>query len=96
MLGGSLARYHTPSMPGKGLTHDLVKLAGPTLMKSIGNGLEPYGKGASFDDALSSSGKILKKGIKRKLPAATGAIDKSAVKQGNKKKVKRVRDLFDV
>ena len=45
MLGGSLTRYHTPSMRGKGLTHDLVKLAGPTLMKLIGNGLEAYGKG---------------------------------------------------
>lgn len=80
MLGGSLTRYHTPSMPGKGLTHDLVKLAGPTPMKSIGHGLEAYGKGASFDDSLCSSGKILKNVIKRKLPAATGAIDKSAVK----------------
>lgn len=39
---------------------------------------------------------MFKKGLKRKLPAATGAIAKAAVKQSYKKKVKRVRDIFGV
>ena len=31
MLGGSLTRYHTPTLTGKGFTQELVKLAGPSL-----------------------------------------------------------------
>lgn len=94
MLGRSLTRYHTSSMQGQGLTRKLVKLAGPSLVKSIGHGLQSYEKGASLQDALSSSRQMFKKGLKRKLPAATGAIAKAAVKQGYEKKVKRVRDIF--
>ena len=81
-------------MQGQGLTRKLVKLAGPSLVKSIGHGLQSYEKGASLQDALSSSRQMFKKGLKRKLPAATGAIAKAAVKQGYEKKVKRVRDIF--
>lgn len=61
MLGRSLTRYHTPSMQGQGLTRKLVKLAGPSLVKSVGHGLQSYEKGASLQDALSSSNKCLKK-----------------------------------
>lgn len=75
---------------------DLVKLAGPSIVKSIGHGLQAYEMGASLEDSLSSSGQMLKRGLKRKLPAATSAIAKSAVKRSYKKKVKRVRDIFGV
>ena len=54
MLNRSLTRYHTPSMRGQGLTRRLVKLAGTSLVKSIGHGLQSYEKGASLQDALSS------------------------------------------
>ena len=47
MLGGSLTRYHTPTLHGKGFSQELVKLAGPTLLRSIGHGLDAYEKGAS-------------------------------------------------
>lgn len=51
-------------MGGQGLTRKLVKLAGPSLVKSIGHGLQSYEKGASFQDALSSSRQMFKKRIK--------------------------------
>ena len=47
MLGGSLTRYHTPTLKGKGFSQELVKLAGPTLLRSIGHGLDAYEKGVS-------------------------------------------------
>ena len=96
MWGGSLTRYHIPSMRRKGFSRELVKIAGITLLKSIGRGLQAYEKGVSFEDALSSSGQFLKKGLKRKLPAAATALAESAVKQSYKKKRQRVKDLFGV
>ena len=33
MLGGSLTRYHTPTMHGGGFMQELVKLAGPSLVR---------------------------------------------------------------
>lgn len=50
MLGGSLTRYHTPTLTGKGFTQELVKLAGPSLLRSIGHGLQAYEKGASASE----------------------------------------------
>ena len=38
MLGGSLTRYHTPTMHGSGFMQELVKLAGPSVVRSIGHG----------------------------------------------------------
>ena len=73
-----------------------MKVAGTTLLRSIGQGLRAYKKRASLEDALSSSGQVLKKGLKRKLPAAATVLDKSAVKQSYKKKRQRVKDIFGV
>ena len=70
MLGGSLTRYHTPTLKGKGFSQELVKLAGPTLLRSIGHGLDAYEKGASAAEAVKSSSQVLKRGLKRKIPAA--------------------------
>lgn len=64
MLNRSLTRYHTPSVRGQGLTRKLEKLAGTSLVKSIGHGLQSYEKGASLQDALSSSRQMFKKRIK--------------------------------
>ena len=44
MLGGSLTRYHTPTMHGSGFMQELVKLAGPSVVRSIGHGLHAYKK----------------------------------------------------
>ena len=55
MLGGSLTRYHTPTMQGGGFMQELVKLAGPCLVRSTGYGLQAYEKGASATDVLKGS-----------------------------------------
>ena len=96
MLGGSLTRYHTPTMHGKGFTRELVKLAGPSVVRSIGHGLQVYEKGASASDALKSSGEVLKRGLKRKLPAAVALVLKTKAKQTYKKKRQRVKDILGV
>lgn len=85
MLGGSLTRYHTPTMHGNDLMQELVKLAGPGLVRSIGHGLQTYEKGASAAEALKSSGEMLKRGLKRKLPAAVSLAVKTKAKNTYKK-----------
>lgn len=45
---------------------------------------------------MAVSGSELKRGLKRRLPAAAGMLAKAAVKRGYKKKVKRVRDILGV
>ena len=70
-----------------------MKLVGPTLLRCIGHGLQAYEKGASLEDALSASEQVLKKGLKRKLPAAASTIAKSAVKQNYKENPTRQRHI---
>lgn len=96
MRGGSLTRYHTPSMRGGALANDLVRIAGPSILKSVGHGLQSFQDGSSLQQAMAVSGSELKRGLKRKLPAAAGMLAKAAVKRGYKKKVKRVRDILGV
>jgi len=96
MLGGSLTGYHTPTMTGKGFMQDLVKVAGPSVVRSIGHGLQMVGKGASASEALKSSGNVLKRGLKRKLPAALGLAVKPKAKNTYKKKRQRVKDILGV
>ena len=55
-----------------------------------------YEKGASASDALKSSGEVLKRGLKRKLPAAVGLVLKTKAKQTYKKKRQRVKDILGV
>ena len=96
MLGGSLTRYHTPTMEGRGFIRDLVKLAGPSVVRSMGRGLETYEKGASVTDALQDAGDELQRGLKRKIPAAIGLAMKSKAKQTYKNKRQRVKDILGV
>ena len=96
MLGGSLTRYHTPTMNGRGFRHELVQLAGPTLVSSIKHGLQAYEKGASVSDALQDAGNVLQRGLKRKIPAAIGLAMKSQARQAYKNKRQRVKDILGV
>ena len=96
MLGGSLTRYHTPPMHGSGFMQELVRLAGPSVMRSIGHGLQTYERGASASDAFKSSGEVLKRGLKRKIPAAIGLAVKTKAKQTYKKKRQHVKDILGV
>ena len=80
-------------MHGKGFTRELVKLAGPSVVRSIGHSLQEYEKGASASDALKSSREVLRRGLKRKLPAAVRLVLKTKAKQSYKKKRQRVKDI---
>ena len=86
MLGGFPTRYHTPPLQGKGFSQESIKLAGPTLIRSIGHGLQACEKGASLKDALSSSGQVLKKELKRKLSAGAGVLAKRLSNKAMKRK----------
>ena len=96
MLGGSLTRYHTLTMEGKGFIRDLVKLAGPSVVRSMGRGLETYEKGASAAEALEEAGDVLKRGLKRKIPAVIGLAVKTTAQHAYKKKRQRVKDILGV
>lgn len=86
MLGGFPTWYHTPSLRGKGFPQESVKLAGPTLIRFIGHGLQACEKGSSLEDTSSSSGQVLKKGLKRKLPAGAGVLAKQLSNKAIKRK----------
>ena len=75
---------------------ELVKLAGPSVVCSIGHGLQAYEKGASASEALKGSGEVLKRGLKRKIPATIGLAVKSKAKQTFKKKQQHVKDILGV
>ena len=96
MLGGSLTRYHPPTMSGKGFKQELVQLAGPTIVSSLKHGLDAYGKGASVSEALQDAGDVLQRGLKRKIPSAIGLAMKSKVQQSYKNKRQRVKDILGV
>ena len=51
-------RHHTPTMHGSGFMQELVKLAGPSVVRSTGHGLHAYEKGASASEALKGSGEV--------------------------------------
>ena len=73
-----------------------MKSAGPTLVRSIGHGLQAYEKGSSTSEALKSSGQVLKQSIKRKIPTTVGLYAKSKAKQSYKRKRQRVKDILGV
>ena len=83
-------------MHGSGFIQELVTLAGPSVVRSIGHGLHAYEKGVSASEALKGSGEVLKKGLKRKIAAAIGLAVKSKVKQSYKKKRQHVKDILGV
>ena len=53
---------------------ELVKLAGPSVVRSIGHGLHAYEKGASASEALKGSGDVLKRGLKRERESASSHL----------------------
>ena len=96
MLGGSLTRYHTPTLHEEGFLRDLVKIAAPSVAHSVGHGLQAYGTGSSPAEAFKSSGEELKRGLKSKLPRIAGAAVKNKVQESYKKKRQRVKDILGV
>ena len=96
MLGGSLTRYHTPTLQGKGLTRDMLKWATPAIMQSVGHGLESYARGATPMEAFEGSRDQLKRGLKRKLPSMVQGAVKRKLEESYKNKRKRVRDILGI
>ena len=96
MIGGSLTRYHPPTMEGRGFKQDLVNVASPTIISSLKKGLDAYGKGESISEALQDVGDELQRGLKRKIPAAIGLAMKNKVQQSYKNKRQRVKDILGV
>ena len=104
MRGGSLNRYHTPVMTrqkGRGVTDDLVKIAGPMVIRELSKGVaEVKKKGVPTTKALGQSMDRFSKDLKRKAPAIAVGLAKRAVKRKAsatyKKAAKRVRAVKDI
>ena len=92
MLGGSLTRYHTPTLKGKGLSRDLLTWASPSLTQAVGHGIEAWGRGATPREALANSGHSLKRNLK-------GAVKRKVQEFKNesyKAKRARVKDILGI
>ena len=75
MRGGSLTRYHTPVLTkheGKGLTEDLIKLAGPLVLQQAQAGLQDIQRGMSAADTWARRSAQDNRGLKRKGPPWPG------------------------
>ena len=101
MRGGSLNRYHTPVMTrqkGRGVTDDLVKIAGPMLIRELWKGVAEVKKGVPTTKALGQSLDRFSKDLKRKAPDIAVRLAKGAIKRKAsatyKKAAKRVKDIF--
>ena len=69
MRGGSLNRYHTPVMTrqkGRGVTDDLVKIAGPMVSRELSKGVAEVKKGVPTTKALGQSMDRFSKDLKKK------------------------------
>ena len=103
MRGGSLNRYHTPVMTrqkGRGVTDDLVKIAGPMVIRELWKGVAEVKKGVPTTKALGQSLDRFSKDLKRKAPAIAVRLAKGAIKRKAsatyKKAAKRVRAVKDI
>ena len=101
MRGGSLTRYHTPVLTkqeGKGLAEDLIKLAGPLIVKQAQAGLQDIQRGKSAAATWADRSAQLSRGLKRKAPAMAWTAGKHKVKRTAqntyKRATQRVRDIF--
>lgn len=91
MRGGSLSRYHTPQV-GRGLTEELIKVAGPVILDAGRAGLQSIQGGQTWQQGAKNAGKSLARGAKRKAPTA---LAKVAGTSSYKKAARRVKDIFD-
>ena len=99
MRGGSLTRYHTPVLTkqeGKGLTEELIKLAGPLVLQQAQAGLPDIQRGMSAADTWARRSAQVNRGLKRKAPAMAWVVGKHKAKNAYKRAAKRARDIFGV
>ena len=79
MKGGSLSRYHTPTVPGQGggaLAEDLVRIAGPSVVGALNGFVQDVAGGTRALDAAKKRAR----GVKRKAPAAAQRAYKRVVR----------------
>jgi len=82
MLGGSLSRYHTPTVQrGGALVEDLIKVAGPMVVDSMGRMVQDVQRGVKASDAMKQRGQALRKTLKRKAPAMVASLGGRAAKR---------------
>ena len=96
MMGGSLTCYHTPYLKRKGFTRDMLKWATPSIMQSVGTGLDAYARGASPVEALEGSRTQLTRNLKRKLPGLVQETVKRKLQESYKNQRKRFKDIFHI
>jgi len=82
MLGGSLSRYHTPTVQtGGAFVEDLIKVAGPMVVDSMGRMVQDVQRGATVTQAMRQRRQALKKTLKRKAPAMAASLGGRATKR---------------
>jgi len=91
MIGGSLSRYYTPTVQRGGqVMEDLIKVAGPLVVDSMGRMVQDVQGGMSAQDSLVRQGQALRKTLKRKAPTMVASVGTGAAKRKAKKVYKRV------
>ena len=89
MKGGSLTRYHPPSMRssrGETFSQTLIKMATPLISSTLREGAASLEKDPSWRKAGNGMLAAAKKGVKRKAQSESGTLYKKASK--------RARDIF--
>ena len=71
MTGGSITRYHTPAMQGRGLK-DVISEVGPITTESSQKALSEEQDGKSLSEVGTHFAQDIKRGVKRKAPAIAG------------------------
>ena len=96
MQGGGLRRYHTPvvSQGGGGLGEELVKVAGPSVVRAIQNTMQDVQRGKSIRNSVATHGAQLKRNLKRKAPSLAWEAGSHIAGQQYKKAKRRVKDIF--
>ena len=94
--GGGLRRYHTPvvSQGGGGLGEELLKVAGPSVVKALQHTMQDVQRGKSIRSSVATHGSQLKRTLKRKAPSLAWAAGKHVAGQQYKKAKRAVKDIF--
>ena len=72
MTGGSITRYHTPAMQGRGLKEDVISEVGPITIESSQKVLSKELDGKSLSEVGTHFAQDIKRGVIRKAPAIVG------------------------
>ena len=72
MTDGSITRYHTPAMQGRGLKEDVIFEVGPVTIESSQKALSKQQDGKSLSEVGTHFAQDIKRGVKRKAPAIVG------------------------